>query len=427
VLKKVVDLDMNMGSEEISSFMSLGFIAGPKTAYKNTYRLLPAEVVRLYRNQTLHKNKYWTAPSFKENSGRAAPMTENQLDDITDKLIVSLKRRTVSDVPMCLYLSSGVDSSLVAALLKKELHYDINCVTATFDDDNSHDEAIKAKKIANHLDLDICNVIISASKNSLLSKSVIDHYGQPFESLTSLAIARMTSDTSNEYKVGLTGMGGDEIFAGYGKHDFSYRYSQLLNLPGSIVWALKKFNIVLDNNFISLICTKRYQKYIALKNYPMFSVLSDIKGFMDWVECTYPAIQSFEKEIYNEELSNVMSDSRCISVDLGSMSSSVELRTPYLNKDLLELLSTYDYRSLVAFGQKRVLRDILKRYLPNPLVDTPKHGFTVPSKWLIEKYKGNAVTDRLPSSIRNLAGRAGYNRNIDRIIMRSMILTQFLD
>jgi len=123
----------------------------------------------------------------------------------------------------------------------------------------------------------------------------------------------------------------------------------------------------------------------------------------------------------------VLPNSRCISVDLGSMSSGVELRTPYLNKELLDLLATYDYRSLISFGQKRVLRDILKRYLPNSLVDTPKYGFTVPNKWLVEKYRGNSVTSALPSSIRNLNSQSGGDRNADRIIMRSMILSQFLN
>jgi asparagine synthase (glutamine-hydrolysing) len=237
----------------------------------------------------------------------------------------------------------------------------------------------------------------------------------------------MTSDVSNKYKVGLTGIGGDEVFAGYGKHDFSYRYSQLLNLSDNMAWILRKLNVALDRNFISLICAKRYQKYIALKNYPMLPVLNDIDGFTDWTKKTYPAVQSFEKDMYNEELIGVMPNSRCISVDLGSMSSSVELRTPYLNKDLLDLLATYDYRSLIAFGQKRILRDILKRYLPNSLVDTPKRGFTVPSNWLIEKYRGNSITDALPLSIRNLTTQTGYSRNIDRIITRSIILTQFLE
>ena len=103
------------------------------------------------------------------------------------------------------------------------------------------------------------------------------------------------------------------------------------------------------------------------------------------------------------------------------------MRTPYLNKELLDLLATYDYRSLISFGQKRVLRDILKRYLPNSLVDTPKYGFTVPNKWLVEKYRGNSVTSALPSSIRNLNSQSGGDRNADRIIMRSMILSQFLN
>lgn len=425
-IKNVVDLDIDMGNEEISSFMSLGFIAGPKTAYKNTYRLMSSEIVHLYRDQTLHKRKYWTMPDFEEINGRVLPISENQLDDITDKLLTSLRRRMMSDVPMCLYLSSGVDSSLIAALLKKEMNHDISCVTVTFDGDNFHDESDKSKRIADYLDLDMHNVIISASEDLFLSKTLIDHYGQPFESSTSFAISRMTGDVSNKYKVGLTGIGGDEIFAGYGKHDFSYRYSKLLNLPDYIVWMFRKFNI-LDNNFISLLGTKRYQKYIALKNYPMLSTLSDIDGFIDWMQKKYPTIRSFDREIYNEELMEVLPNSRCISVDLGSMSSGVELRTPYLNKELLDLLATYDYRSLISFGQKRVLRDILKRYLPNSLVDTPKYGFTVPNKWLVEKYRGNSVTSALPSSIRNLNSQSGGDRNADRIIMRSMILSQFLN
>ena len=428
-LRSVFNLDVQLGSEEISSFMSLGYISAPKTAFKNTYRLLPAEIVSLYKDKPLHKKIYWKIPEFSIGSGRVQPLSEQQLDDVTDKLLVGLRRRMISDVPICLFLSAGVDSALVATLAKRELHRDIDCVTVTFDNKNTYDEASQAKEISDFLGLKLRNVIIKPDDNKSLVNSIINHYGQPFESLTSLAISRMTGAVSDIYKVGLTGFGGDEVFAGYGKHDFTYNYRVPLNLSDYSTSVLRKLNKLFNyrsTGISALMGLKRYQKYIALKNYPLYPLLENMEGFDKWVEKFYSSNNRVELEVYVNEIANAMPNSRCISVDLGSMQSSMELRTPFLNKELVELLATYDYRSLTAFGQKNILRKLLKRYMPDHLVDRPKHGFIFPNNWLIDQEKNNNISSILPKEFNNLKEIYGGGRNVDRIIARSFILTGFL-
>jgi len=430
VLKRVFELSIQLDSEKISSFMALGYITAPSTAFKNTYRLMPAEIVSLYKNKPLCKKIYWKIPEFSIHKGRAMPLTEQQLDSVADKILVSLKRRLVSDVPVCLFLSAGVDSSLVAALAKKELHQDIDCVTVTFKGGESSNEAIQAKELSDFLGLKLQNVIIDSSDNKSLARSVINHFGQPFESMTSLAISTMTHAVSDKYKVGLTGFGGDEVFAGYGKHNFVNKYKIMLNMhdyPTSILRGFDKLSGGRINATSSLFGLKRYQKYIALKNYPLFPLLKNIQGFDQWVKSSYPPVKNIELEVYIEELKNVLPNSRCISVDLGSMKSSMELRTPFLNKDLIELLSTYNYRSMTSFGQKSILRNLLKRYVPDSLVDRPKQGFSFPKRWLIDQEKyNNTKNSLLPENFNTLLKGYGSGRNYEKMTTKFLILSEFL-
>jgi asparagine synthase (glutamine-hydrolysing) len=429
-LRSVYKLDIQLGNKEVSSFMSLGYISAPKTAFKDTYRMLPAEIVTLYKDKTLHKRKYWEIPEFRINSGKVQDLSEQQLDDITDTLLTGLKRRMISDVPMCLFLSAGVDSSLVAALVKHELHMDIDCVTVTFQDKNTNNEAIQAKELSDFLGLKLHNVIIDSSENKSLLNSLVNHFGQPFESLTSLAIASMTNSVSDRYKVGLTGFGADEVFSGYGKHNFAYKYRTLLNMPDYSTSILRKFRNISNNRFSiinALFGLKRHQKYIALKTYPLFPLLREIEGFDKWVEERYSHTNSIELEVYMEELENVLPNSRCISVDLGSMKSSMELRTPFLNKELIEILANYDYRSLTAFGQKHILRKLLKRYVPDKLVDRPKQGFSFPNSWLIDQEKDcNIPNIVLPKNFNHMLSNYNHSRNIDKMTSRALILEGFL-
>jgi asparagine synthase (glutamine-hydrolysing) len=428
-LKDVFNFDIELGSEEVLSFMSLGFIAAPKTAYKDTYRMLPAEIVSLNKDQTKNIRKYWKIPKFRINGGISKELSEQQLDDIADTLLTSLKRRMVSDVPLCLFLSSGVDSSLVAAMIKHELKQDIDCITVTFQDGNTNNEAIHAKELSDFLGLNFNNVIINSRDDKNLLNSLMDHFGQPFESLTSLAIASMTNSVTDNYKVGLTGFGADEVFAGYGKHDFAYKYRLPIELSNYSTSLLKKFSQVSNSHFSfidSLLAMQRYKKYLALKTYPLLPVLEEINGFDLWAKKRYSGIDSLELEVYMEEIINILPNSRCISIDLGSMRSSMELRTPFLNKKLVEMLSKYDYRSLTAFGQKHILRKLLKRYVPSKFVDRPKQGFSFPNQWLINQEKSKNIPNRiLPRNFNNLLSNYKTSRNIDKITSRALILEGF--
>ena len=430
VLKKVFELNIQLDSEQISSFMSLGYISAPKTAFKNTYRLMPAEIVSLYKDKPLRKKKYWNIPEFTVHQGRSLPLSEQQLDDVADKILISLKRRMISDAPMCLFLSAGVDSSLVAAMIKKELHHDIDCVTVTFKDKKTNNEAIQAKEFSDFLGLKLHNVVIDPGDNKSLTNSVINHFGQPFESMTSLAISTMTNSVSDKYKVGLTGFGGDEVFAGYGKHNFVNKYKFWLNMRDNYTSILRGVDKLYNYRFnanSSLFGLKRHQKYIALKNYPLFPLLQSIDGFDEWVANNYSSTNNIELEVYMEEIKNVLPNSRRISVDLGSMKSSMELRTPFLNKDLVELLSTYNYRSLTSFGQKSILRHLLKRYVPDNLVDRPKQGFSFPNSWLIEQERyNNTINNTLPVNFRALLKKYDCGRNCMKMNTKFLILSEFL-
>ena len=109
---------------------------------------------------------------------------------------------------------------------------------------------------------------------------------------------------------------------------------------------------------------------------------------------------------------NALPDSRCVSNDLGSMNSSFELRTPFLSKKIVEATNKIDYRKFVAFGQKEILRSLLKEYLPDSLVDRPKRGFSIPNEWVLSGVKKNSKYN-------------GSGDNWDKLKVRSEILRRY--
>ena len=119
-LVKELSLPPNNSKEIDTLFMLYGYIPGPKTYYKNTYKLQPAEVIKIKSGSILSKHTYWTLPSYKKTHGIVKRPSKNDLSIIRNALIESLEMRLHADVPMCLFLSGGVDSALVASILKFE-------------------------------------------------------------------------------------------------------------------------------------------------------------------------------------------------------------------------------------------------------------------------------------------------------------------
>ena len=326
-------------------FMLNGYIPSPETYYKGTYRMGPAEVINIKKSTIISRKTYWKLPEL--DSGRLSipKLSTKDVSLLRRALIESIESRLHSDAPMCLFLSAGIDSSLIASILKLELNYDIDCITAFFGTDRAFNESSQAADVASYLKLNHQCVNINVSSHSDISNKIIKHYGQPFDTVTTFAMSDMTRAVKGKYKVGLTGFGGDEVFFGYGKHAYVYKYRMLMNSPNVVRSAIGNIvNLVSFNKntginswIKNLINVKDNERYLAMKLYPAINTLRELPHYNEAVNSQYNDINNIVEYTYINELTNVMPNSRCISADLGSMKSGFEFRTPFLNKNIINV------------------------------------------------------------------------------------------
>jgi asparagine synthase (glutamine-hydrolysing) len=202
--------------------------------------------------------------------------------------------------------------------------------------------------------------------------------------MTALAIYQMCKEAKKHFTVALSGLGGDEIFYGYNKYETFYRlrkiykYSSIIHQSASF---LKKMSILTDKLQLAEDLTRgtKTEQYLQVKSSSNHKVLKEL-----YEQMPTNLIPEDKKDIVhnvrNFDIRFSMPQSFIPAVDRGAMRASLEVRTPFLSRELVEYTSTIDQRSLIAFGKKYVLRKILKNYMPLNILYRGKQGFTFSPK-----------------------------------------------
>jgi len=384
-LVKELGLEPCVSQFTIAAFMTLGSIPAPDTAFKDTRRLPPGSVATISRGRISPSRRYWTPSVGRPGRGPVRPLSEENIDQLRDALLTSLERRYIADVPVALFLSAGVDSSLIAALTSRELARDVESITVSFSSPDVVDESQRASTIARHLGIQHRMVANVDDDSPVDADALLDMFAQPSDRITAFSVRQISRAIAGEYKVAITGMGGDEVTAGYNKYVHFYVKRHWYGLPE---WARVGLGacLHLPGQFIPRVASLRRQylvrdreAYAATKNYPAIDWLRCLPGFPEWSQDSLlPNQTALHLWLVEHELTQTMADEHLLMYDLASMRESIELRTPFLSRSLVETVAEFDPRALIAFGQKSVLRKLLKRYLPTSLVDQPKWGFTYP-------------------------------------------------
>jgi len=170
-----------------------------------------------------------------------------------------------------------------------------------------------------------------------------------------------------------------------------------------------------------------HERYLAMKNLPTIACLRTLPGFDDWAEKFFREdVPAFECAVPHFDICNTMVNSQLPASDLGGMRASHEIRTPYLNYRLQELVAGMDMRSFLAFGQKSVLRRLLKRYLPSKLVDQPKRGFKFPvDRFLNQLADDVPVVTGIPASTTREIWHHRQKPGWQRLALRVALLSAF--
>ena len=397
-LVRLLSLRPELAGDGLAAFLSLGYVPPPMTAYPQVKRL-PAATTLTIRNGTITGlRRYWKPLLGRVAKASPRPLTERDLDKLHETLVESIKRRLVADVPLCLFLSSGVDSSLIAAIAARELGIRLKCVTVAFSNNQSSNEAPQAAAIARHLGLEHETIQSVEDPERAGPDAVIELFGQPCDSLAALSILGMSTAVQPDYKVALTGMGGDEIFLGYYKYAHFYKWRRWYGTPEwfrlRLGWAARllastssgRLNAI-SRHLAFSVGVRDWERYIAQKNFPVIDWLRDVESFKSFCQVGFAGDSTpLEYQVAEIETAQIMPGSRLVATDVSSMRVGLELRTPYLSRRLSETVAQFDPRCFMAFGQKSVLRRILSRYLPEEFTTLPKRGFVFPQDQFLSNF-----------------------------------------
>lgn len=400
-LAALLRLEPHFGPERWTGYFAYGNLHAPATPYPGVRRLPPATYLTIESGRCGAMRRYWTPPFGEPGRGPVEPAPERALDGIAAALGESLRGRLIADVPLTLFLSGGVDSSLVAALASHDLKADLSCLTVAFPRGDAVNEAPRAQRIAAHLGLRHRILESNEEPGDAGVETLLEIMQQPHDNLSALSVRQLSAVAAREYKVALTGMGGDELTFGYGKHAQLYANRRRYGLPE---WLRRAGSCALQpaaasnprlERFRAAYLVRDYERYIALKDFPAIGWLRRLSGFDAWARREFGGFKGpLHIAAPRYELTEALPNDQLIVYDHASMRESLELRTPFLSRRVAEAAATVDPRAFLAFGQKSVLRRLLGRYLPRELYDFPKSGFRFPHDVFLRGY-GDAMP-RLP-------------------------------
>jgi asparagine synthase (glutamine-hydrolysing) len=390
-------LDQNLASWQINpnalaAYLLLGFVPGSQTMVRQIKRLPPAHYL-IWHAGEMKVQRYW--------SFRGAPKTQcsygEALEEIQAKLDESLRLRLRSDVALGLLLSGGIDSNALLARLVRGLGQKVQTFTIGFSE-KEYDESSMAQASARHFGIEH-HVLIGNKDLLQLLPDVVRHYGEPFADKSALPTMLVCELTRRHVKVALSGDGGDEAFAGYPKyrlkawqHHSSAWFSSALKehwtlasmrgqgLLGSKAmrnlrrWALPETHSLFSSEFFS----GRLYQHISTANLRMQS--DDFLGSLvsEFWSGPAAAVEPLERMLHWDN-TQPLPDSLLTKLDIASMSRSLEVRSPFLDQELVELCARLPAAWKVDGKQgKLMLRDLVANDVPAEILRAPKRGFSVP-------------------------------------------------
>jgi asparagine synthase (glutamine-hydrolysing) len=407
--------NLSINSNSLQEYFQLGYIPHNLTIFNNCFKL-PAGHYGVFnlKNHKLKIEQYWSIlPYFDKPKFQK---TEIELINELEKLLISAcMYRTVSDVPIGVFLSGGIDSSIVAAILQK--HYgNIQTFTVGFKE-KSYNESEDAKEIANHIGSIHTDKILDSKKTGEIFENYTNIYDEPFGNYGGIpAIFVSTLAKENNIKVVLVGDGGDEIFCGYHSYHNNYfigkqifRLSPLVRklLSMASVKYLKKIVKIkgltnrynqLDSLLKSSFKAKDWQdlhiksqfSYNTKRVKKLLVDNSRIHTFLKHQKKLHPVEQMM---LYDYHVSMV--DNILVSTDRATMSVSIEGREPLLDHRIAEFMAQVPIELKYKDGDKKyLLKKVLARYLPESMIEKPKRGFGIPMlewfggdlRYIFEKY-----------------------------------------
>lgn len=401
----------------LSSYLKHGYVPAPLSIYTGIFKLLPGTTVTfdVSAGPVLPEPvPYWSLTEVAAR-GAANPFVGSDVeavDELERLLSEAVRGQVMSDVPLGAFLSGGIDSSTVVALMQRLGNDPVKTFTVGFSD-NAFDESAAAREVARHLGTEHSELIVTPAQAQAVIPRLPSIYDEPFGDSSAIPTWLLAGLARSQVTVALSGDGGDELFAGYGRYSRTSRlWSAAASLgPGArsvarLVLgavpdtALQRLMVRLQIGSFPHLFSDRVRGFrtafgagdiaalydVRISNWPVPAAIlkSGVNPPVSWAFAAPLSPTHHTERMMAFDTRSYLPDDVLVKVDRAAMSNSLETRVPLLDHQVVEFAWTLPHHFKVRDGeQKWLLRQLLFRHVPRELVDRPKQGFGVPiGAWL---------------------------------------------
>jgi len=399
----------------IPAYLTFGYVPTPRTFFEGVRSVPPGHVLSLRPGDEPVIERYWSPPlTGSDGEGRLQLSISEAAGRVRAHLEDAVRRRLISDVPLGAFLSGGIDSSTVVGIMAQQIDRPVQTFTIGFEDREGYDERPYARMAADRHGTDHHEFVVHPNAVDLV-ESLVWHHDQPFGDSSAVPTFLLSEMTRGEVTVALCGDGGDELFAGYERFAAGLAARRYSALPAPVQGALR--------GALGLLPTTALRgRAGSLQRFAQVADRGLPDAYRSWISCVQDAERDalldgrrddWALEDYRDtwrgsqgahtldrlldlNLRTYLLDDLLVKADRMSMAHGLELRSPFLDVELLELAAHLPPR-LKARGPslKRVLRAAVVDIVPRAILRRPKRGFGVPlDRWFREdlrRYMASSV------------------------------------
>lgn len=423
----------DISPQSLDFYLGFGYVPAPATIYKGIHKLMPGHSIVLSGND-VKESEYWKL-SYGPKHDIAQADAEVELMRLFD---TAVKKRLYSDVPLGAFLSGGVDSSAVVAVMARHSRR-VKTFSIGFEDEN-YSELAFARSIAQRYDTDHHEFVVKPNALEILP-ALIEHYGEPYADSSCIPTYYVSRETKRYVTVALNGDGGDESFGGYERYQAMLIAERLASMPDFARVAARMACSLLPDSIEPKNRFRRMRRFMDAAFLPRY------QRYMKWVSIFD---ESLKRELYHREFSSLASQGGCedhmrrlfevsrhpamldtlldidvhsylpddllVKVDIASMANSLECRSPFLDTRLMEFAARLPGRFKLRGSEKKfILKKIFRQSVPHENLYRRKMGFGVPvGKWFRMELKGFLEDTLLGGSFskRKIFDPAGVRRMV---------------
>ncbi len=412
--------NLSTSSKAIAYYLAWGSVPDTQTIFNEVKKLLPGNsfIFNLTTGE-LKTKTYWDI-DFKGNNKFNGTYNDakTELNSILEDAVSS---RLFADVPVGVFLSGGVDSSLVSAIATNTSNTKVKTFSVKFNE-KGFDESTYAQQVANHLQTDHHVIECNYNEGIDLIENFHLYYDEPFSDSSAIPSMLLAKYTRKQVTVALSGDGGDESFIGYQRYDWVKKGSKIYHIPYFIRNISSKL-IAYSPNYRHKVIAKAL-KYKTVND----AYLAAMTGVdLDWIDTNigfknvdelkylYHTNKNLYERVSDFDIKTYLNWDINTKVDRATMAYSLEARAPLMDHRVVDFARSLPTSFKYHNGhKKRILKDVLYNYVPREIFDRPKAGFTMPfTKWFKEDLKEFVLSELDDNSLKSIP-----SINVDEVKFR---------